>query len=106
MNTVLLLLFPILLIFLLFTVRLMLLWYERQLIRDHAKKIYMGSLNYIKGNTDPHDLDILTTREAFYRGVIEEHKVYAHVLLRLKELLQSQDVTLQKSFDFLLPHSK
>ena len=102
----LLLFFPIILVVVLFCARILILWYERQQIRNHAEKIYIGSLNYIKGNSDPHDLEILATREAFYEGILIEHKVYKLLLQKLKTLLSTQDVSLLKSFEYLDPKSK
>lgn len=105
MNNI-LLFFPIILVVVLFGARILILWYERQQIRNHAEKIYIGCLNYIKGNSEPHDLEILATREAFYEGVLIEHKVYKSLLHKLRDLLVTQDVALLKSFEYLDPKSK
>jgi len=101
MNTTALLLLPFVLFVVVVLTRFVLLWIERRRIKKHAKNIYVSAINYIKGNEDPHDLEILATRQAFYSAVINEQKVYRELLKKLRDLLQTQEKTLVASFEYL-----
>lgn len=98
-----LLMLPLVVVVVFIVIRFVFIILERQQFFFHAKKIYIGTLKYIRrdqefGKVNEH---LLIARTLFYEFLLKEKKVSSELLRVLKEQSDEHDTSLGHSFEFL-----